>query len=203
MEIDDLKNIYKEKKASAEFTGKGEYESVMSLLKRSERREWLRNILMTFFMAVAVYLLGGKVLSHKQYDTYTYAGIYLIFAAMGAVFVFVWSSAIVFRKKEVTTPSIQFLEMARRKLARRTVIRRIIIPIYLTAITVGITLVYIEVLSPFEMIYRLLLHLLVIVMIMLVSYIATRRERRRYERVYKPLQEQIERLLNEMNREPD
>jgi len=203
MEIDDLKNIYKEKKASGDFTGTGEYDSLMSQLKKSERKQWLRNILMTFFMAFAVYILGGKVLSHKHYDTFTYAGIYLIFAAMAAVFIFVWSSAIVFRKKEVTTPSIQFLQMARKKLARRTLIRRIIIPIYLAAITVGITLVYIEVLSPLEMLYRLLLHLLAIVFIMLVSFIAVRRERKRYEKVYKPLQEQIERLLNDMSREPD
>ncbi len=203
MEIDDLKNIYKEKKASAEFNGPGQYDSLMTQLRRSERKVWIRSGLMTFFMLFAVYTLGGRAVSAKQYDPLTYAGFYLIFAAMAAVFVFVWSSVIVLRKKEVVTPSIQFLKKARRKLARRSLIRKIVIPVYLTAIIVGITLIYIEVLAPLDLIYRLLIHLLVIVFIIGISYIASRKERKRYETIYKPLESQIDVLLKEINRDPD
>ncbi len=203
MEIDDLKNIYKGKKASAEFNGPGQYDSLMTQLRRSERKVWIRSGLMTFFMLFAVYTLGGRAVSAKQYDPLTYAGFYLIFAAMAAVFVFVWSSVIVLRKKEVVTPSIQFLKKARRKLARRSLIRKIVIPVYLTAIIVGITLIYIEVLAPLDLIYRLLIHLLVIVFIIGISYIASRKERKRYETIYRPLESQIDVLLKEINRDPD
>ena len=201
MEIDDLKNIYKEKKATAEFTATGEYDSLMTQLRRSERKVWIRSGLMTFFMLFAVYTLGGRAMSTKQYDPLTYAGFYLIFAAMAAVFIFVWSSVIVLRKKEVVTPSIQFLKKARRKLARRSLIRKIVIPVYLAAITIGITLVYIEVLAPLELLHRLLIHLLVIVFIVGISYIASRRERKRYETIYKPLEAQIDVLLKEIKRD--
>lgn len=201
MEIDDLKNIYKEKKASAEFTGTGEYDSLMTQLRKSERKVWLRSIFMTFSMLFAVYVLGGKAISAKQYDPMTYAGFYLIFAAMAAVFVFVWSSIIVLRKKEVVKPSIQFLEKARRKLVRRSLIRKIVIPVYLAAIIVGITLIYIEVLATLDLLYRMLIHLLVVIFILAVSYLASRKERKRYETIYRPLQTQIEGLLKEMSNE--
>jgi len=198
MEIDDLKNIFKEKKASGEFTGTGEYDSLITKLRKSERKVWVRSMLMTFFMGSAFYILGGKVLSLKQYETLTYAGMYLIFAAMAAVFLLVWSSVIIMRKKEMITPSVLFLQKVRRKLARRTLIRKTVIPVYLTAITVGVTLVYIEVLASLEMMYRLAIHLIVILFFLGVSYIASRRERTRYERVYKPMESQIDLLLNEM-----
>jgi fatty acid desaturase len=197
MEIDELKNIYKEKKATDEITEAGQYDSMMIKLRKAERKVWFRSITMSFFMLFAVYTLGGKAVSVKQHETLTYAGFYLIFAAMAAVLMFVWSSVIVLKKKEVVTPSIQFLKRAHRKLARRSLIRRIVIPIYLVAITVGITLVYIEVLAPLELLYRLLIHMLVIVFIVGISYIASRRERKRYETIYKPLQLQIEGLLKD------
>jgi len=197
MEIDELKNIWKGNTARNTIQDGPGGSTLIQMLKKAERKVLVRYLLMSFFMAFAFYILGGKVLSLKKYDDLTYAGMYLLFAAMIAVFTIVWSTFIIFRKNNVNEPSIDFLKSIRKKIERRKMIRRIIIPVYLAAITLGITLVYIEVLSPLELYLRILIHLFVVVFILAVSYLASKREKRRYERTYKPIEERINDLLKD------
>lgn len=197
MEIDDLKNIWKENTSRNTAPDSGSGSSLIETLKKAERKVLARYLLMSFFMAFAFYILGGKVLSLKQYDNLTYTGMYLLFAAMIAVFTIVWSTFIIFRKNDISNPSIEFLKSIKKKFERRKMIRRIIIPVYLAAITLGITLVYIEVLSPLETFMRVLIHIFVVVFILAVSYLASKREKRRYERTYKLIEGRIDELLKD------
>lgn len=197
MELDELKNIWKENKAKDIIPGKLDYESLLAKLRKAERKVYIRYILMTFFMAVAFYTLGGKVLSLKKYDDLTYAGIYLIFAAMISVGIMVWSTVIILSKNDTTSPGIDFLKKVKKKFNRRRLIRKIVIPVYLFAITIGISLVYIEVFSPYSTATRIAVHVGVVIFLLAISFLARRREIARDKRVYAPIEEQIDSLLKE------
>lgn len=199
MEFDELKDIWKENKAKNISIEPAEYDGLISQVKKAEKKVIIRYFVMSFFMAFAFYVFIGKILSVKHYDELTYIGMYLLLAAMLSVFIMVWSTVIILKKNNISNPSIDFLKNIGRKLKRRTLIKKIIIPIYLAAITVGITLVYIEVLAPFTMYMRIFLHILVLIFIYGVSVIATKRENRLYEKTYKPIELKINELLNEYN----
>ena len=197
MEFEKLKDIWKENKAKNISIEPAEYDDLISQVKKAEKKVIIRYIVMTFFMSFAFYVFIEKLLSVKKYDDLTYIGIYLLLAAMISVGVMVWSTVIILKKNNISNPSIDFLKNINRKLKRRTLIKKIIIPVYLAAITVGITLVYIEVLEPFTAYLRILLHILVLIFIYAVSIIATKRENKLYERTYKPIELKINELLNE------
>lgn len=197
MEFEKLKDIWKENKAKNTSIEPAEYDDLISQVKKAEKKVIIRYIVMTFFMSFAFYVFIEKLLSVKKYDDLTYIGIYLLLAAMISVGVMVWSTVIILKKNNISNPSIDFLKNINRKLKRRTLIKKIIIPVYLAAITVGITLVYIEVLEPFTAYLRILLHILVLIFIYAVSIIATKRENKLYERTYKPIELKINELLNE------
>ncbi|MEO8512587.1 MAG: hypothetical protein ABI543_03435 [Ignavibacteria bacterium] len=199
MEFDELKDIWKENKAKNISIEPAEYNGLISRIKKAEKKVIIRYLVMSFFMAFAFYVFIGKILSVKHYDELTYIGMYLLLAAMLSVFIMVWSTVIILKKNNISNPSIDFLKNISRKLKRRTLIKKIIIPIYLAAITVGITLVYIEVLAPFTIYMRIFLHILVLIFIYGVSVIATKRENRLYEKTYKPIELKINELLNEYN----
>lgn len=197
MEIDELKNIWKENKAGTIGGKPAEYESLLSKLRKAEKKVLFRYMLMTFFMTFAFYTLGGKVFSHKRYDDLTYAGFYLLFTAMISVAIMVWSTLIILNKKNIANPSHEFLLRVKKKFNRRRVIRKIVIPVYLFAITLGVSLIYLEVFAPFSLTTRIIVHISVIVFILSVSFIARRREMIRDEKTYKPLEEQIDNILKE------
>ncbi len=197
MEFEELKDIWKENKAKNTSIEPAEYDDLISQVKKAEKKVVIRYIVMTFFMSFAFYVFIEKLLSVKRYDDLTYTGIYLLLAAMISVGVMVWSTVIILKKNNISNPSIDFLKNINRKLKRRTLIKKIIIPVYLAAITVGITLVYIEVLEPFTAYVRILLHILVLIFIYAVSIIATKRENKLYERTYKPIELKINELLSE------
>lgn len=199
MEIDELKNIWKESKTNNIKSSGDEYESMISKLRKAERKVLVRYSIMTFFMAFAFYMLGGKVLSYKKYDDLTYAGFYLLFAAMLSVGIMVWSTVIILKKNNITNPGLDFLKQVKNKFNRRKLIRKIVIPIYLAAITVGVSLIYLEVFSLYSITARIIIHIAVVVFILVISYIASKREKMRDEKIYKPIEEQIDGLIKEYN----
>ncbi len=200
METDELKNIWKEQKAEGKNTSGNIYESIMEVLKKAERKTFARYILMTIFVAITIYTLGGKVLSLKHYQPLTYAGIYLLFAAMITVLIFVWSTIIIPKNKKISSPSIEFIKSIQVKFRRRRLIRRIVIPVYIAAIIVGVTLVYLEVLQDLTILNRILIHIGVIIFLLLLSWFASAREKKRYEKIYKPIEERIDELLEDYNK---
>ncbi len=197
MEIDELKNIWKENKPGRSLSESGIYESLMDLLKKAERKILFRYGLMSVFMLITFYFLGNVIMRNNTFNDLSYAGFYLLFTAMIAVFFIVWSTAIIFRKNNISNPSIDFLKSVKKKFERRKMVRKIVIPIYLGAIITGVTLVYVEVLAGLETITRILIHLSVVLFIIVISYFVSKREKTRYEKTYKPIEERIDGLLND------
>lgn len=199
MEIDDLKNIWKETKANNIKVSAEEYESMISKLHKAEKKVLIRYSLMTFFMVFAFYVLGGKVLSYKKYDDLTYAGFYLLFAAMISVGIMVWSTVIILKKNNMTNPGLDFLKQVKNKFNRRKLIRKIVIPVYIAALTIGVSLIYLEVLSGYSLTIRIIIHIGVVILLLAISYLASKREKMRDEKIYKPIEEQIDGLISDYN----
>ena len=197
MELDDLKNIWKEKKGINLSSEPAEYDSLIETLKKAEKKVIIRYLFMSFFMAFAVFVFINQFFGPKSFSDLTYAGIYLLFTAMISVFLMVWSTAIIMKKDSISNPSIDFLKSVRAKFRRRNMIRKIIIPIYLAAITIGVSLVYIEILSRYSLYVRILAHILVIIFILVISVIASRQENKRYLKTYKPIEAKLDELLDE------
>ena len=200
MELDEIKNIWKEKKAGDVSIEPSLYNDLLSQIKKAEKKVIIRYVIMSFFMTFAFYVFTGILFSLKQYEDLTYVGIYLLLAAMISVFIIVWSTVIILKKGNISNQSIDFLKSVRKKLLRRRLIRKIIIPIYLAAITIGITLVYIEALSPYTILTRILVHILVVLLILGISIIAYKRERKRDERIFKPIENRINELLKDYDK---
>jgi len=199
MEIDELKNIWKENRANTNNFAGEEYESLIQKLRKAEKKVLIRYSLMTFFMAFAFYVLGGNVLSQKKYDDLTYAGFYLLFAAMISVGVMVWSTVIILKKNDMTNPGLDFLKQVKAKYNRRKLIRKIVIPVYIAALTIGVSLIYLQVLSGYSMVIRIMIHAGVVLFLLAVSYFVSKREKMRDERIYKPIEEQIDVLIKDYN----
>lgn len=198
MEIDELKNIWKESKANNNNKEPGEeYESLISKLRKAEKKVLIRYSLMTFFMLFAFYVLGGKVFSYKKYDDLSYAGFYLLFAAMISVGIMVWSTVIILKKNNLTSPGIDFLRHVKHKYNRRKLIRKIVIPVYIAALTTGVSLIYLEVFREYSVTARIMIHIGVVVFLLAINYLASKRERIRENKIYKPIEEQIDGLIKE------
>ena len=197
MELDDLKNIWKEKKGNNLSAEPVEYDGLIETLKKAEKNVIIRYIFMSIFMAITVGVFISQFFGPKAFNDLTYFGIYLLLTAMLLVFLMVWSTAIIMKKDNISDPGIDFLKSVRKKFNRRNMIRKIVIPIYLAAITIGVSLVYVEILSRYSLTIRILAHILVIVFIVTISVIASRQEKKRYEKTYKPIEARLDELLAE------
>lgn len=196
MEINELKNIWKTQKAGNINANIKSYDSLIDGLRKNEKHVLKKYIIMSFFMLAAFNILLSKIFSIKQYEPLTYTGFYLILISMTAMFILLWSNIIFLGKKTLLAQNTDFLEKIQVKLKRRRIIRKIALPVYLLLISTGITFVFIEILRKLDTLPRVALHLGVIVFILGISYIASRKENKRYNEQLKPLERKINSIIN-------
>lgn len=197
MQIEEIKNIWKEQKAKdIEVQTSEHYSSLLDELKKNEAKVKRNYILMTVVMILTIFFVDKTAVEKIVNKTVlTWAGFGLIYLAILGMLAVSWATVIKFKINGVTESSLEFLKSAREKLRLRNKIRTTGIPVYLLFLTCGITLTYIQITEPMDFILKLVTFTLFYLFIGIVSIITIRKERKKYLERVKPIEDKIDKLL--------
>lgn len=197
MEIEEIKNIWKEQKAKdIEVKSSQYYSSLFDDLKKNEDKTKKTYILMSFLMLVTIFVIDKTAIEGMINKTLlTWAGFIMIYIAIVGIIFVSWSTVIKFKINNVTESSLDFLKMAREKLRLRNKLRTTGIPIYIALLTLGITLTYVQITEPMQTGYKILSYTLFYIFITFITIISVRKEHRKYLNNVKPIEDKIDSLI--------
>lgn len=199
MQIDAIKQIWKEQKAKdIEVRASEHYSSLLDEIKRNEKKIKRNYTLMSLVMIFTIIFIDKTAIERMPDKTWlTWAGYGLIFFAITAIVFVSWATVIKFKVNGVTESSLEFLKSAREKYRLRNKIRTTVVPLYLFTLTLGITLTYIQITEPLDFIIKFLIFFLLYLFIALVSFFTIKKEKRKYLKTIKPIEDKMDMLLQE------
>lgn len=198
MEINDIKNIWKEQKAiDVQIRTSEHYSGLLDQIKKNEKKTKRTYVFMSIIMLLTIYVIDKTAIENIPGKTVlTWIGFGLIFTAIVGMIYVSWSTVIKFKINNVTESSMDFLKQAKEKMALRNKIRTIGIPIYITVLTAGISLVYIQITAPMKIELRVLTFTLLYLFLIIITWISVRKEKKKYLRKVKPIEDKIDEFLS-------
>ena len=199
MEIEEIKNLWKEQKTKdIEIKSSQYYSSLLDGLKKNEAKVKRNYIIMSIAMLFTIFFIDKvAVESMSDKTVLTWVGFGLIYLAITAIIYVSWATVIKFDAGFLTESSLEFLRSAREKLRLRNRLRTIGIPAYTLLLTVGITFVYIQVTGLMEMHYKVLTFSLFYLFMGIITFVSYLREKKKYLKEVKPIEDKIDALINE------
>lgn len=198
MEINDIKNIWKEQKAvDVQIKTSEHYSSLLDQIKKNEKKTKRNYVFMSIIMLLTIYVIDKTAIENiPGKTTLTWIGFGLIFTAIIGMIYVSWSTVIKFRINNVTESSMDFLKMAKEKMDLRNKIRTIGIPVYISMLTVGISLTYIQITAPMKTEYRVLTFALLYLFLFIITVISVKKEKKKYLKKVKPIEDKINEFLS-------
>lgn len=199
MEIEEIKNLWKEQKTrDIGIKSTQYYTSLLDGLKKNEKKVKRNYIIMSIVMLFTIFFIDKVAVESMTDKTMlTWAGFWMIYLAIAAIIYVSWATVIKFDVKGLTESSLEFLKTAREKLRLRNRLRTIGIPVYTALLTIGITFVYIQVTAPMELIYKVITYTLFYLFIASITVFSYKREKKKYLNEVKPIEDKLDTLLNE------
>lgn len=199
MEIEEIKNLWKEQKTKdIEIRSTQYYTSLLDGLKKNEAKVKRNYIIMSIAMLFTIFFIDKvAVESMSDKTVLTWAGFGLIYLAIAAIIYVSWATVIKFDVKGLTDTSLEFLKTAREKLRLRNKLRTIGIPVYTVLLTLGITFVYIQVTAPMELMYKVITYSLFYLFMAVITVVSYKREKKKYLKEVKPIEDKLDTLLSE------
>lgn len=199
MEIEEIKNLWKEQKTKdIEIKSTQYYTSLLDGLKKNEKKVKRNYIIMSIAMLFTIFFIDKvAVESMSDKTVLTWAGFGLIYLAIAAIVYVSWATVIKFDVNGLTNSSLEFLRTAREKLRLRNKLRTIGIPIYTVLLTLGITFVYIQVTAHMEMMYKVITYSLFYLFMAVITVVSYKREKKKYLNEVKPIEDKLDTLLSE------
>lgn len=201
MEIEKIKNLWKEQKSKdIEVKSTHYYTSLLDGLKRNEKKVKRNYIIMSISMLFTIFFIDKVAVESMTDKTIlTWVGFGLIYLAIIAIIYVSWATVIKFDVNGITDSSLEFLRSAREKLRLRNKLRTIGIPVYTALLTIGITFVYIQVTALMELKYKIVTYTLFYLFIGIITLVSYIREKKKYLKEVKPIEDQIDELTNDYN----
>lgn len=201
MEIEKIKNLWKEQKSKdVEVKSTHYYTSLLDGLKRNEKKVKRNYIIMSISMLFTIFFIDKVAVESMTDKTIlTWVGFGLIYLAIIAIIYVSWATVIKFDVNGITDSSLEFLRSAREKLRLRNKLRTIGIPVYTALLTIGITFVYIQVTALLELKYKIITYTLFYLFIGIITLVSYIREKKKYLKEVKPIEDQIDELTNDYN----
>lgn len=198
MEIEEIKNIWKEQKArDNEVKTSGYYSSLLEQLEKNEKKTKRNYIYMSIILLLTIAFIDRTAVESMHDKTFlTWTGFGLIYLAMAAMITVSWATVIKFKINSITESSMDFLKRAKEKLTLRNKIRTIGVPVYISLLTIGITFTYIQITGPMKTGYRILTFAVFYAFIISVSAAAYKKEKKKYIKNVKPIEDRINELLS-------
>jgi len=199
LEIEEIKNLWKEQKTKdIEIKSTQYYSSLLDGLKKNEARVKRNYIIMSIAMLFTIFFIDKvAVESMSDKTVLTWVGFGLIYLAITAIIYVSWATVIKFDANGLTDSSLEFLRTAQKKLRLRNRLRTIGIPAYTLLLTVGITFVYIQVTQHMVLQYKVLTFTLFYLFISIITVVSYIREKKKYLKEVKPIEDKIDTLINE------
>ena len=202
MEIEDLKNIWKEQKAEEIKTkGDNNYMDLITGLTALEKKTKRRFIFMTLGEAFAFTVILWVMLTGEFKSPLTYTGYILVLFDIIVILIAYWSTSINTSSKRVSAPSLDFLKEVVDKFYRRKFIRVYLFPVYFILLAAGITLSYIEILAKASLEKKIIIYAVLYSFFIIVSILGTRRQIRKEKKDVEPIQNKISGLIYQMESE--
>lgn len=199
MEIEEIKNLWKEQKTKdIEIKSTQYYTSLLDGLKKNEKKVKRNYIIMSIAMLFTIFFIDKvAVESMSDKTVLTWTGFGLIYLAIAAIVYVSWATVIKFDVNGLTDSSLEFLRTAREKLRLRNKLRTIGIPVYTVLLTLGITFVYIQVTAHMEMIYKVITYSVFYLFMAVITVVSYKREKNKYLKEVKPIEDKLDTLLSE------
>ena len=199
MEIEEIKNLWKEQKTKdIEIRSTQYYTSLLDGLKKNEAKVKRNYIIMSIAMLFTIFFIDKvAVESMSDKTVLTWVGFGMIYLAIAAIIYVSWATVIKFDVKGLTDSSLEFLKTARDKLRLRNKLRTIGIPVYTVLLTLGITFVYIQVTAPMELMYKVITYTLFYLFMSVITVVSYKREKKKYLNEVKPIEDKLDTLLSE------
>lgn len=199
MEIEEIKNLWKEQKTKdIEIKSTQYYTSLLDGLKKNEAKVKRNYIIMSIAMLFTIFFIDKvAVESMSDKTVLTWAGFGLIYLAIAAIVYVSWATVIKFDVNGLTDSSLEFLKSAREKLRLRNKLRTIGIPVYTVLLTLGITFVYIQVTAPMELTYKIITYSVFYLFMAVITVVSYKREKNKYLKEVKPIEDKLDTLLSE------
>lgn len=197
MEIDDIKGLWKEQKSKdTEIKTSGYYSGLLEEIQKNEVKAVRNYKIMSFLMVLTIFIIDRTAVSQIPDKTLlTWLGFGMIYFAIICILFVSWSTVIKFKINNITESSLEFLKMAREKLALRNKIRTVGIPVYITLLTAGISLTYIQITEPMGTLAKVLTYSLFYLFMITITLISVRKEKKKYLEKVKPIEDKIDSLL--------
>jgi membrane protease YdiL (CAAX protease family) len=199
MEIEEIKNLWKEQKArDVEIKSSEYYSSLLEGLIKNEEKTKRNYILMSIAMIITIFVIDKTAIENIPGKTVTtWAGVIMIYLAIVGIIFVSWATVIKVKINNVTESSLEFLKMARRKLRLRNKIRTVGIPVYIGLLTLGITLTYIQITAAMKPYIKVIVYSAFYLFIIIITVISLKKEKKKYLKNVKPIEDKIDTLLNE------
>jgi hypothetical protein len=199
MEIEEIKNLWKEQKTKdIEIKSTQYYSSLLDGLKTNETKVKRNYIIMSILLILTIFFIDTVAIENMVDKTpLTWIGFSMIFLAIVGIIYVSWATVIKIESGNLTEPSLEFLKTAREQLRLRNRLRTIGVPVYTLLLTVGISLVYIQVTAMMEFHYKVLVYSIFYLFLAVITIVSIIKEKKKYLREVKPIEDKIDTLLSE------
>lgn len=159
MNIDELKKDWKTRKTPVEDVGIDQkLSSRLDEYHQIQRKTRLNNVICSILFGCSIIFLWCVVYFMQEASWWVYSGILVLSVEMVLGSGFAWYRTSLKKADHIQVDSYTYITKAIQKLRYRKLFSRYIIPLYSLLLVTGINLVYVDVLSDYSMIWRLMIH---------------------------------------------
>lgn len=198
MELDDLKNFWKNKTSGVTPVQSGDFLNIIDELRSNEKATKTKYIIASAAMAVELLVFLVLIFWGNIFSGMSLAGILLIITAVVLGGISIWSTNIIFTKSDLENPGIDFLKNITDKLERRKFMRIYLVPSYLIMIAFGVTMIFSQKLSTMELEWKVFIYFITYLYIILIYFFTSKRELKKEKNVIEPLKKNISILISQL-----
>ncbi len=176
-------------------------DSVLNKLRKTEKKHIRINLVKSITVAILLVFLSYTILTRIEPSI-------LPKIALGWIILSLIASMIVYWKKQYHSSQFEFIKdnstfilSTIDKLKSQKYIITHLLPAMATCMVIGINLIYFDFLQEEEMSFRIIMHITITLMLYGVMFLALIVRKRRYNKDFKPLIEELELIYQNLNKE--
>ncbi len=176
-------------------------ESVLNKLRKTEKKHMRINLVKSITVGILLVFLSYTILTRIEPSI-------LPIIALGWIILSLIASMIVYWRKQYHSSQFEFIKdnstfilSTIDKLKSQKYIITHLLPTMATCMVIGINLIYFDFLQEEEMSFRIIMHITITLMLYGVMFLALIVRKRRYNKDFKPLIEELELIYQNLNKD--
>jgi hypothetical protein len=196
MELDELKNAWKNKTTEKLSNVKEDFSGTLEKVYVMEKKTKVKYTIATFAMGFELVIFLLIIMFYRNIFTkLTLAGIMLVIISVIIGGFSIWSTNILFKEKDILNPGTDFLKKINDKLERRKFLRVYLVPVILVMIAFGVTIVLSENISSLSVEWKIFIYTITYLYIIIIYFVTARKEIRKEKNEIEPIRKTISKLI--------